>query len=93
MESETKASPLKKIRKELNLTQLELARETGLSQGYISEMEAGLVSLDKKLIEFLTKIVTKISDIEERHNKFMEDMKMERGKRLNINKGVAKIKN
>jgi predicted transcriptional regulator len=84
MNSENEISPLKKIRKELNLTQLELARETGLSQGYISEMEAGLVSLDKKLKDFLKNINNNLIDIEEKQNKFMEERQIKIRKKLNI---------
>ena len=86
--NENKISPLKKIRSDLKLTQLELARQTGLSQGYISEMEAGLVGMDKKLVDFLMNIMCNFSDIEEKHNKFMEERKREVEKRLNINKQI-----
>jgi len=86
MNSENEISPLKKIRKDLKLTQLELARETGLSQGYISEMEAGLVSLDVKLKDFLMNVSSNLAGIEEKHNIFMEKRKREVGKRLSINK-------
>jgi transcriptional regulator with XRE-family HTH domain len=46
-------SPIKELRETLKLKQIEMAREAGVSQAHISEVEHCLAGINDKLIKFL----------------------------------------
>lgn len=46
-------SPIRELREKLKLNQTEMAREAGVSQAHISEVEHCLVTMKRNLIKFL----------------------------------------
>jgi len=46
-------SPIKKLRKKLDLSQSQFARLVGVSQSHISEIECGISKIDEKVEYFL----------------------------------------
>lgn len=64
-------SPVKQIRKKLRLSQTQLAAAIGVSKGHMSEVEAGIASLDEKLKLFLEKLSIDVETVEEKHKAFM----------------------
>jgi len=68
-------SPLATWRKTLGLTQPELARVAGVSQGHISQVENGHVVLGEKLRSFLEKIGGGAMRVIPDHETYMEEVK------------------
>ena len=49
-------SPIKTLRKKLDLTQSEFARLVGISQSHISEIECGISQIDEKIEDFIRQL-------------------------------------
>jgi len=60
-------SPVKQIREKLQLSQTQFAAAVGVSKEYVSEVEAGIAPLDKKLKLFLEKLFVDVETVEEKH--------------------------
>ena len=64
-------SPVKQIREKLRLSQTQFAAAVGVSKGHMSEVEAGIAPLGKKLKLFLEKLSVDVETVEEEHKDFM----------------------
>jgi len=66
-------SPIKRLRKKLDLSQSEFARLVGVSQSHISEIECGISRIDEKVENFLYQLSSINTDeIKEEQLEFIE---------------------
>jgi len=61
-------SPIKELRENLKLKQVEMAREAGVSPAHISEVEHCLVNINGKLLKFLEENHFDVEKIEEQQD-------------------------
>jgi len=83
-------SPIKELRKNLKYTQRELAAAAGESQGHISDVEKGLIPLDRKIIDFLELVGIDSAETNQRQKDYMEYIKsglIERAKSRSVKGG------
>jgi len=83
-------SPIKELRKNLEYTQRELAAAAGESQGHISDVEKGLIPLDRKIIDFLELVGIDSAETNQRQKDYMEYIKsglIERAKSRSVKGG------
>ena len=68
---EVVASPVKEIRKKLQLTQAQFATVAGVSKGHMSEVESGIAHLSDKIIDFLEGIFVDVNEVKKKHEAYI----------------------
>lgn len=70
-------SPLKEFREHLGLTQMQLAKLAGVSQGHVSEVEGGVADPAPALVSYINERVENAEEILAEHEKFVREKRRE----------------